>query len=166
MFRARTTSAAGADETEGEGLSAIRANVRPQTAGYVHGARYGRWSSSFAFGSLMICSLSPSHSILRPARQETIPSSGSTDARWATSMRATAGRRFSIAPGSQPRGASDCGVDGLIASGLEAARLRRELGHAPLLITPGIRAEGKRGSDDQKRTMTVEQSSAPAPTTL
>jgi orotidine-5'-phosphate decarboxylase len=55
------------------------------------------------------------------------------------------------------RVAVDCGVDGLIASGLEAVRLRRELGQAPLLITPGIRAEGERGGDDQKRTMTVEQ---------
>lgn len=53
--------------------------------------------------------------------------------------------------------AVDAGIDGLICSGLEAARLRTELGDKPLLITPGIRAESERGSDDQKRTMTVEQ---------
>ena len=33
-------------------------------------------------------------------------------------------------------------VDGLIASGQEAARLRSVLGQRPILITPGIRAEG------------------------
>jgi orotidine-5'-phosphate decarboxylase len=49
------------------------------------------------------------------------------------------------------------GIDGLIASGQEAARLRKELGATPILITPGIRAESEKGSDDQKRTMTVEQ---------
>jgi orotidine-5'-phosphate decarboxylase len=55
------------------------------------------------------------------------------------------------------RVAIESGIDGLIASGQEAARLRSELGGGPILITPGIRAESERGSDDQKRTMTVEQ---------
>jgi orotidine-5'-phosphate decarboxylase len=55
------------------------------------------------------------------------------------------------------RKAVDCGIDGLICSGQEAARLRRELGPAPLIITPGIRAADERGSDDQKRTMTLEE---------
>ncbi len=49
------------------------------------------------------------------------------------------------------------GIDGLICSGLEAARLRAELGEAPLIITPGIRAASEKGSDDQKRTMTLTQ---------
>jgi orotidine-5'-phosphate decarboxylase len=31
------------------------------------------------------------------------------------------------------------------------------LGDGPVIITPGIRAETERGSDDQKRTMTLEQ---------
>ena len=53
--------------------------------------------------------------------------------------------------------AIDAGIDGLICSGLEAARLRRELGPAPLIITPGIRAASERGTDDQKRTMTVAE---------
>jgi orotidine-5'-phosphate decarboxylase len=55
------------------------------------------------------------------------------------------------------RKAIDAGIDGLICSGQEAARLRMELGDGPVIITPGIRAEGERGSDDQKRTMTLEQ---------
>ena len=49
------------------------------------------------------------------------------------------------------------GLDGLICSPQEAARLRRELGPAPLLITPGIRAASERGADDQKRTMSLEE---------
>jgi orotidine-5'-phosphate decarboxylase len=53
------------------------------------------------------------------------------------------------------RKAVECGINGLICSGLEATRLRGELGAGPLLVTPGIRAEGERGSDDQKRTMTL-----------
>jgi orotidine-5'-phosphate decarboxylase len=53
--------------------------------------------------------------------------------------------------------AVDAGIDGLICSAQEAAGLRRELGDAPILITPGIRAENEKGSDDQKRTMTLEQ---------
>ncbi len=55
------------------------------------------------------------------------------------------------------RVAIEAGIDGLIASGQEAARLRRELGDKPILITPGIRAASEKGSDDQKRTMTLEQ---------
>ena len=55
------------------------------------------------------------------------------------------------------RKAVDAGIDGLICSGQEAARLRGELGPAPLLITPGIRAANERGSDDQKRTMTLAE---------
>lgn len=49
------------------------------------------------------------------------------------------------------------GIDGLICSGQEAARLRRELGPGPLIVTPGIRTASDRGSDDQKRTMTVAE---------
>ncbi len=55
------------------------------------------------------------------------------------------------------RAAIENGIDGLICSGLEATRLRRELGAAPIIITPGIRAESEKGSDDQKRTMTLAQ---------
>lgn len=55
------------------------------------------------------------------------------------------------------RAAIDSGIDGLICSGQEAARLRRELGAAPLIITPGIRSSAEQGSDDQKRTMTLAE---------
>jgi orotidine-5'-phosphate decarboxylase len=55
------------------------------------------------------------------------------------------------------RRAIEAGIDGLICSGQEAARLRRELGDAPLLITPGIRAANEQGRDDQKRTMTLAE---------
>lgn len=55
------------------------------------------------------------------------------------------------------RAAIDAGIDGLICSGLEAARLRRELGPKPVIITPGIRSADEKGGDDQKRTMTVRE---------
>jgi orotidine-5'-phosphate decarboxylase len=55
------------------------------------------------------------------------------------------------------RKAVAAGIDGLICSGQEARRLRSELGAGPLIITPGIRAASEKGSDDQKRTMTLEE---------
>jgi orotidine-5'-phosphate decarboxylase len=58
------------------------------------------------------------------------------------------------------RRAIDAGIDGLICSGQEAARLRSELGPGPLIITPGIRATTDRGTDDQKRTMTLAEAFA------
>lgn len=50
------------------------------------------------------------------------------------------------------------GCDGLIASGLEAARLRERLGPGPLIVTPGIRPRGHAGGDDQKRVVTAGDS--------
>jgi orotidine-5'-phosphate decarboxylase len=44
-------------------------------------------------------------------------------------------------------------VDGLIASPLEAAALRKKLGRSLLIVTPGIRPAGA-GDGDQKRVMT------------
>ena len=58
------------------------------------------------------------------------------------------------------RRAVDAGIDGLICSGREAARLRRELGAKPLIITPGIRAAEEQGGDDQKRTSTLAEAFA------
>ena len=55
------------------------------------------------------------------------------------------------------RQAVEAGIDGLICSGQEAARLRTELGSEPLIVTPGIRAATDTGGDDQKRTMSVEE---------
>jgi orotidine-5'-phosphate decarboxylase len=48
------------------------------------------------------------------------------------------------------------GCDGVISSGLEAARLRRDLGERLLIVVPGIRPALNRPADDQKRTMDVE----------
>ena len=57
---------------------------------------------------------------------------------------------------SRARRALKAGCDGVVSSGLEAARLRRELGSRLLIVTPGIRPVENRPVDDQKRVMTVE----------
>ncbi|HEY5665361.1 MAG TPA: orotidine-5'-phosphate decarboxylase [Gammaproteobacteria bacterium] len=54
--------------------------------------------------------------------------------------------------------AIDSGCDGVIASGLEAGRLREKLGTGPLIVTPGIRFADHSGNDDQKRVVTAEAS--------
>ena len=46
------------------------------------------------------------------------------------------------------------GADGLIASGLEAAALRAELGPGPRIVTPGVRPAGTDAVHDQKRVVT------------
>lgn len=51
------------------------------------------------------------------------------------------------------REAIAAGASGLVCSGLEAAHLRAELGSAPLIVCPGIRASA--GGDDQQRTVDV-----------
>jgi orotidine-5'-phosphate decarboxylase len=48
--------------------------------------------------------------------------------------------------------ARECGVNGLVCSVAEVARLRAELGPTAVLVTPGIRPSGAAGGDDQKRT--------------
>ena len=65
---------------------------------------------------------------------------------------------------ARARGAVETGCDGVIASGLEAARLKAEFKDRLLVVTPGIRplesrATGKRG-DDQKRIVDVAQAFA------
>jgi orotidine-5'-phosphate decarboxylase len=56
---------------------------------------------------------------------------------------------------SRARRALDMGCDGVISSGLEAARLRRGLGEKLLIVTPGIRPVDNRPVDDQKRAVTM-----------
>ena len=58
---------------------------------------------------------------------------------------------------SRARRALDIGCRGVISSGLEAAKLRADLGDQLLVITPGIRPVLNRPMDDQKRTMDVEE---------
>ena len=58
---------------------------------------------------------------------------------------------------SRARRAIAAGCDGVVASGLEAARLRRELGKDFLVVVPGIRPRTDEiRNDDQKRVVTVE----------
>lgn len=53
--------------------------------------------------------------------------------------------------------ALDLGCDGVVSSGLEAERLRNDLGEKLLIVTPGIRpgANVRDGADDQKRIVTA-----------
>jgi orotidine-5'-phosphate decarboxylase len=62
---------------------------------------------------------------------------------------------------ARARGAAESGCDGVIASGMEAARLKSEFGERLLVVTPGIRpVEATQGADDQKRTVDVSQAFA------
>ncbi len=54
------------------------------------------------------------------------------------------------------RSAQDAGLDGIVSSPREVARLRAELGEGFLLVTPGIRPEGV-ASGDQVRTATPSE---------
>jgi len=51
--------------------------------------------------------------------------------------------------------AREAGLDGVVCSPREAARLRRELGDDFVLVTPGVRPAGS-ATDDQTRVMTPE----------
>lgn len=53
--------------------------------------------------------------------------------------------------------AQAAGADGIVSSGQEVERLRAALGPTLIMVTPGIRASGAAGTDDQKRVMTAEQ---------
>ena len=60
---------------------------------------------------------------------------------------------------ARAKGALETGCDGVISSGLEAARLKAEFGKRLLVVTPGIRPVGA-ASGDQKRTVDVAQAFA------
>jgi orotidine-5'-phosphate decarboxylase len=49
------------------------------------------------------------------------------------------------------------GVRAFVCSPHEAARLRATLGPSATLITPGVRAAGSPGNDDQKRTLSARE---------
>lgn len=55
---------------------------------------------------------------------------------------------------SRARRALEAGLDGVVASGREAAALRGLLGARLLIVTPGIRPVANREEDDQKRVTT------------
>jgi orotidine-5'-phosphate decarboxylase len=61
---------------------------------------------------------------------------------------------------SRARRALEAGCDGVVASGLEVARLREMLDHRLLVVTPGIRPVENKPVDDQKRTVDVAQAFA------
>ena len=58
---------------------------------------------------------------------------------------------------SRAKRALELGCDGVVSSGLEAARLRSGLGEKLLIVSPGIRPVENREADDQKRVVTVPQ---------
>src|SRR5437764_6268832 len=61
---------------------------------------------------------------------------------------------------SRARRALQAGCDGVISSGLEAARLKAEFREKLLVVTPGIRPVDNKPADDQKRTVDVAQAFA------
>ena len=61
---------------------------------------------------------------------------------------------------ARARGAAESGCDGVIASGLEAPRVKAEFKNRLLIVTPGIRPVENRPADDQKRTVDVAQAFA------
>jgi orotidine-5'-phosphate decarboxylase len=58
---------------------------------------------------------------------------------------------------ARARAAAECGCDGVIASGHEAAAIRAAAGPRLAIVTPGIRPTGEGGTDDQKRAMDAAQ---------
>jgi orotidine-5'-phosphate decarboxylase len=58
---------------------------------------------------------------------------------------------------SRAKRALACGCDGVISSGLEVPKLRAQLDHKLLVVSPGIRPVENKPVDDQKRTVDVRQ---------
>jgi orotidine-5'-phosphate decarboxylase len=61
---------------------------------------------------------------------------------------------------SRARRALDVGCDGIVCSGLEAAKVRQQLGGGFLVVVPGIRPVDNKPVDDQKRVVDVRQAMA------
>ena len=61
---------------------------------------------------------------------------------------------------SRARRAMEAGCDGVVSSGLEAARIKSEFHDRLLVVTPGIRPVDNQPVDDQKRTVDVAQAFA------
>ncbi len=61
---------------------------------------------------------------------------------------------------SRAHQALEAGCDGVVASGLEAAKLKSRFDERLIVVTPGIRAAASRSTDDQKRTVDVAQAFA------
>lgn len=61
---------------------------------------------------------------------------------------------------ARARGAAETGCDGVIASGMEAAKLKAEFRDRLLVVTPGIRPLDSKQAHDQKRTVDVAQAFA------
>jgi orotidine-5'-phosphate decarboxylase len=57
------------------------------------------------------------------------------------------------------RQAMDAGVDGIVASPLDAAPVRKLVGPGTIIVTPGVRSAGA-GKGDQKRVATPAQALA------
>lgn len=58
---------------------------------------------------------------------------------------------------SRAKRALGIGCDGVVSSGLEAAKIRENIGDKLLVIVPGVRPVENREEDDQKRTVSVEE---------
>lgn len=61
---------------------------------------------------------------------------------------------------ARSRAALEAGCDGVIASGLEAPKIKAAFGDQLLIVAPGIRPREARPADDQKRTVDVAQAFA------
>ncbi len=61
---------------------------------------------------------------------------------------------------SRARRALEAGLDGVVASGQEAAMLREKLGARLMIVTPGIRPVLNRAEDDQKRVLSPAEAIA------
>lgn len=61
---------------------------------------------------------------------------------------------------SRARRALEAGLDGVVASGREAAMLREQVDRRLLVVTPGIRPVANREEDDQKRVLSPAEAIA------